>query len=58
MKGKKSKSHQYIFGERENNDDDDSKGCVLVLEIMNDDYANLRRYEISNSYYCWQTFGS
>jgi hypothetical protein len=57
MKGKKSKSHQYIFGEKENNDDD-SKGCVLVLEIMNDDYGNLLRYEISNSYYYWQTFGS
>jgi hypothetical protein len=57
MKGKKSKSHQYIFGEKENNDDD-SKGCMLVLEIMNDDYGNLLRYEISNSYYYWQNFGS
>jgi hypothetical protein len=46
----------YFLGEKEHNDD--SKDCVLVREIMNENYGNLQRYEISDSYYCWQTFGS
>jgi hypothetical protein len=57
MKAKRVRGgHPYILGEKEHNDD--SKGCVLVREIMNEDYGNLLRYEISDSYYCWQTFGS
>jgi hypothetical protein len=49
MDPKRAKGYSYTFSKKEYNDN--SKGGVLMVEIIEDDYYNSRKYEISGSYY-------
>lgn len=49
---KESKSYPYTFSKKERNDN--SKGGVLMVKIS-EGYYSLKRYEISDSYYYFDT---
>jgi hypothetical protein len=46
---KESKSYPYTFSKKEH--DDNSKGGVMMMIKISEDYYSSKRYEISDNYY-------